>query len=154
LVEIRPSVDDRREGPDLPRYPFVVHPGFVGELFPMPRLGDVFDDVRDNGRTMRVSYHADHGAVVVSLWNDTVCRGSFRLAADDLSRFISTLTEMSTGFGSTPTEVSTPEGPGPDSPAVARTAPDQGGPKIEQTGDMTGLANFIGLLPVPVPRVA
>ena len=25
----------------------------------MPRVGDVFADVRDNGRTMRISYHED-----------------------------------------------------------------------------------------------
>ncbi len=74
----------------------------MGELFPMPRLGDVFDDVRDNGRTMRVSCHTDRGAVVVSLWHDALCRGSFRLAAADLDRFISTLTEMSASLASPP----------------------------------------------------
>jgi hypothetical protein len=69
----------------------------------MPRLGDVFDDMRDNGRTMRVSCHAERGAVVVSLWQDSLCRGSFRLAAGDVDRFTATLTELSMSLGSTPT---------------------------------------------------
>jgi hypothetical protein len=60
----------------------------------MPRVGDVFADVRDDGRTMRISCHEDQGTVVVSLWHNSLCRGSFRLAADDLGRFISALAGM------------------------------------------------------------
>jgi hypothetical protein len=70
----------------------------------MPSLGDVFDDVRDNGRTMRISCHADRDAVVVSLWHETLCRGSFRLSADDLGRLVSTLAEMSTSLRPPPSE--------------------------------------------------
>jgi hypothetical protein len=143
---------------DLPWRPFVMHPGLVGELFPMPRVGDVFDDVRDNGRTMRVSCHVERGAVVVSLWQGSLCRGSFRLAAGDLDRFISTLTEMGMSLGLTPAskqaEASSPNRPDLGSAAVAGTARDPGQPQFEQTEDATGTANFGRPLPVPVPRVA
>jgi hypothetical protein len=131
----------------------------VGELTPIPRLGDVFEDVRDNGRTMRISCHADRGAVVVSLWHDTLCRGSFRLAADDLDRFMSALTEMSMSLRLTPTtteraEGSSPKGPGLDRVAATGEAPEQGEPPCEQTEDVTGPVGFGRVLPMPVPRVA
>jgi len=124
----------------------------------MPRLGDVFEDVRTNGRSMRVSCHAERRAVVVSLWHDTVCRGSFRLAAGDLDRFIATLAEMNKTIGSTPT-VGQAEGSSPNRPdrapdASARNAPPPGEPQIEQTGDVTGTATFGRLPHVPLPRVA
>ena len=128
-------------------------------MFPIPRLGDVFEDVRTNGRSMRVSCHADRGAVVVSLWHDTVCHGSFRLAVGDLDRFIATLTEMNrAALGSTPTveqaEGSSPTPPDPAPATGASKAPLPGAPQIEHTGDVTGTANFGRLPGVPMPRVA
>ena len=72
----------------------------------------MFADVRDKGRTMRISYHEDPGTVVVSLWQNSLCRGSVRLAAADLGRFISVLTEMTTPLKSD----ATPAGPAAASP--------------------------------------
>jgi hypothetical protein len=126
----------------------------------MPRLGDVFDDMRDNGRRMRISCHTDRDAVVVSLWHDTLCRGSFRLAADDLDRLISTLSEMSLSLrpAAVPAtgHTAAPGGPGaesgadaPDSDVVAAGQEEQ---RPEQTGDVTGAASFSRRL--PTPRVA
>lgn len=69
----------------------------MGEVAPIPSFGDLFTDVRGADRTMRVSYHGDRGAVVVSLWAGGVCRGSFRMAAADVSRLIDTLTEIMRG---------------------------------------------------------
>jgi hypothetical protein len=66
----------------------------MGELLPMPRVGDVFSDVRAADRTMRVSWHAeagDGGQVVVSLWSGRDCRASFRLPVADVPRLIETL---------------------------------------------------------------
>jgi hypothetical protein len=68
----------------------------MGELLPMPRVGDVFADVRAADRTMRVSWHAeagDGGQVVVSLWSGRDCRASFRLPAADVPRLIETLAQ-------------------------------------------------------------
>jgi hypothetical protein len=124
----------------------------------MPRLGDVFDDVRDNGRTMRISCHTDRDAVVVSLWHDTLCRGSFRLAADDLDRLLATLAEMSTSLRPVPAATgasagggAAPGGPAPEPVAAPADAPGQEEP---QTGDVTGTVGFGGLLPPPALRVA
>jgi len=58
----------------------------MGELLPLPRVGDVFADVRGDDRTMRVSCHEDRGVVVVSLWAGKMCRGSFQLPIGDLPR--------------------------------------------------------------------
>jgi hypothetical protein len=63
----------------------------MGEVLPLPSVGEIFADVRDGGRTMRVSLHAEHGVVVVSLWAGTLCRGSFRMAVDDAERLRSLL---------------------------------------------------------------
>jgi hypothetical protein len=130
----------------------------------MPRLGDVFDDVRDNGRTMRISCHTDRDAVVVSLWHDTLCRGSFRLAADDLDRFLATLAEMSTSLRPAPVPAATeasagdggaaPGGTAPEPAAAPGDVPDREGPRPEQTGDVTGGVGFGGLLHPPALRVA
>jgi hypothetical protein len=66
----------------------------MGEVLPLPNPGEVFDDVRDNGRTMRVSHHAEVGVVVVSLWAGGLCRASFRLRTDDLPRLMTVLGEV------------------------------------------------------------
>jgi hypothetical protein len=65
----------------------------MGEVRPIPNPGDVFADVRDIDRTMRVSYHPDEGVVVVSLWAGRLCRASFRLAADEATRLIAALSQ-------------------------------------------------------------
>ena len=38
-----------------------------------------FTDARDQGRQMELSWHPEERIVIVSLWNATVCRASFRL---------------------------------------------------------------------------
>ena len=58
----------------------------MGEVYPFPGTGDTFDDLRDGGRTLRVSVHADRDMVVLSLWSGVFCRASFRLATADAAR--------------------------------------------------------------------
>jgi hypothetical protein len=118
----------------------------------MPRVGDVFADVRDNGRTMRISCHEDQGIVVVSLWQNALCRGSFRMAAVDLSRFISALTEMTTPLMSDPTPAEPAGGPTADEadPDAAVAAPDG----REQSEDAAGTANVSRLPCPPILRTA
>jgi hypothetical protein len=66
----------------------------MGEVLPIPSPGDVFADVRGEDRTMRVSYHEDRGVVVVSLWAGAQCRGSFRMAVQDVERLVTVLNEV------------------------------------------------------------
>ncbi|PSK62103.1 hypothetical protein B0E53_05993 [Micromonospora sp. MH33] len=65
----------------------------------MPSFGDLFTDLRGEDRTLRVSYHPDRGAVVLSLWNGTLCRGSFRMPADDVDRLLALLTAVRIAAG-------------------------------------------------------
>lgn len=110
----------------------------------MPSFGDLFTDLRGEDRTMRVSYHPDRGAVVVSLWNGTLCRGSFRMPVDDVRKLMSLLTEI---------EASAP--PSPSVPVAGGTAVvDRPVPAVDQTGDISGTAHRAALPLPPVPRVA
>lgn len=58
---------------------------------PLPQAGSVFLDPRGEDRALRVSWHAEAGVVVLSLWRENVCAGSFRLAAADVPDLIETL---------------------------------------------------------------
>ena len=60
---------------------------------PLPETGSVFLDARGGTRAMRVSWHPEAGLVVLSLWRENVCAGSFRLALDDVPEMIETLRE-------------------------------------------------------------
>ena len=63
----------------------------VSEPAPLPRLGEVFFDVRGNSRSMRLSWYADTGVAVFSIWQAGMCTGTFRLPMADLSRMIEIL---------------------------------------------------------------
>ena len=58
---------------------------------PLPEQGSIFLDARGGDRVLRVSWHVDNGLVVLSLWRDNVCSGSFRLGVDDVPEMIATL---------------------------------------------------------------
>ena len=51
---------------------------------PLPRHGDVIVGRDVAGRTLRVSGHPESGRVVLSIWQDTVCRATVRLAPEDV----------------------------------------------------------------------
>ncbi len=53
--------------------------------------GSVFIDDRGGDRALRVSWHPEAGVVVLSLWRDNVCAGSFRLPADEIPALLATL---------------------------------------------------------------
>ncbi len=58
---------------------------------PLPASGSIFVDARGGGRALRVSWHSESDLVVLSLWRDNVCAGSFRLAAHEVPDLIATL---------------------------------------------------------------
>jgi hypothetical protein len=60
---------------------------------PLPRTGSIFFDARGKDRALRVSWHEEADLVVVSLWRENVCAGSFRLPADDVPDLIDTLVD-------------------------------------------------------------
>ena len=58
---------------------------------PLPRLGEVFFDVRGSARSMRLSWYADTEVAVFSIWQAGTCTGTFRLPMGELERMIETL---------------------------------------------------------------
>src|SRR6202040_170783 len=58
---------------------------------PLPRLGEVFFDVRGSSRSMRLSWYADTGVSVFSIWQGGTCTGTFRLPIEELPRLIDAL---------------------------------------------------------------
>ncbi|WP_183100350.1 hypothetical protein [Nocardioides pelophilus] len=60
---------------------------------PLPATGSTFVDARGDERALRVSWHEEADVVVVSLWRDNVCTGSFRLAGGDIPELIDTLVD-------------------------------------------------------------
>ena len=58
---------------------------------PLPETGSIFLDARGGDRALRVSWHQESGLVVLSLWRENVCAGSFRLAIDEVPALIEVL---------------------------------------------------------------
>jgi hypothetical protein len=63
----------------------------VPAVRPLPELGSIYLDARGIDRALRVSWHHDAGLVVLSLWRDNVCAGSFRLGVDEVPDLIAML---------------------------------------------------------------
>jgi hypothetical protein len=58
---------------------------------PLPRTGGVLLDPRGEDRSLRVSWHPEADVVVLSLWRDNLCAGTFRLPIDDVPALIDLL---------------------------------------------------------------
>src|SRR5215467_3732796 len=63
----------------------------ASDAAPLPRLGEVFFDVRGSTRSMRLSWYADTGVAVFSIWQGGTCTGTFRLPVSDLPRMMESL---------------------------------------------------------------
>ena len=59
----------------------------------LPTTGEVFLDDRGGSRALRVSWHTDAGVVVLSLWREGTCAGTFRLGIDEVPDLIDILRE-------------------------------------------------------------
>lgn len=57
----------------------------------LPRTGEIFLDARSARRAMRVTWHHESGLVVLSLWRDSLCAGTFRLSVDEVPDLIDML---------------------------------------------------------------
>jgi hypothetical protein len=58
---------------------------------PLPETGEIFLDARGAHRALRVSWHYDIDMVVLSLWRENLCTGSFRLTVDEVPELIALL---------------------------------------------------------------
>jgi hypothetical protein len=71
----------------------------ASDAAPLPRLGEVFFDVRGSSRSMRLSWYSDTGVAVFSIWQGGTCTGTFRLPIEDLSRMVEALQRGPRGAG-------------------------------------------------------
>ncbi len=102
----------------------------ASDAAPLPRLGEVFFDVRGSSRSMRLSWYADTGVAVFSIWQGGMCTGTFRLAIGDLPRMVETLQR----------------GPGgqPPGPHPALPGPAFGDAPLDATAQVRGLEPLAG----------
>jgi hypothetical protein len=63
------------------------------EVVAFPGRGEVFIDHRGQARALRLAWHIEADVVVLSLWQADRCSGTFRLAIDDVPRFVAALVE-------------------------------------------------------------
>lgn len=89
----------------------------ASDVAPLPRLGDVFFDVRGNSRTMRLSWYADTGVAVFSIWQGSTCTATFRVPIADLPRLAEALQRGPQGAPAAGSEV-----PGTGSRSIHRYA--------------------------------
>ncbi len=61
-------------------------------ISPIPRHGDVIVGRDVAGRTLRISGHPESGRVVLSIWQDTVCKATVRLTPEDVPHLVEMLT--------------------------------------------------------------
>ena len=54
---------------------------------------EVFLDARGNGRALRLTWHHDADVVVLSLWRDSTCAGTFRLPKEQVNDFVDALVD-------------------------------------------------------------
>ena len=57
-------------------------------ISPLPRHGSVLAGRDIDGRWLRVSSHPEAGRVVLSIWQDDVCRGTLRLVPEDVPELV------------------------------------------------------------------
>lgn len=61
-----------------------------------------FEDARDNGRRLEVTWHREEQLVVVGLWRGETCRATFRMPVEDVPAFVHTLTDALADVLATP----------------------------------------------------
>lgn len=71
---------------------------------PLPAHGTVLVGRDRVGRTLRVSAHPAAGRVVLSIWQDTTCVATVRLAPDDVADLVAALTADAETAGRVPDE--------------------------------------------------
>jgi hypothetical protein len=90
------------------------HADAVGNLHGLPTRRDVFLDERGAG--LRVTWHPEHDVVVLSVWHEDRCAGTFRMPVQDVPR-LSGLLAAALGDWVAQLQASAVPQPGPAGPA-------------------------------------
>jgi hypothetical protein len=62
-------------------------------VIPLPRHGQWIEDLRGEGRSVRVSTHEDAGLLNLSIWRHDTCVGTVRLSPEDVATLMGGLSE-------------------------------------------------------------
>jgi hypothetical protein len=57
----------------------------------LPVRGEVVVDARGGGRALRVSWHPEHGVVVLSVWRGHVCVGTVQVDKEEVPHLVDVL---------------------------------------------------------------
>lgn len=63
----------------------------MSEVSALPTSGAVFFDPRDEGRSLRLTWHPGTRTYVLSIWRDGECAATFRLRADEAPTLVHAL---------------------------------------------------------------
>src|SRR5438132_6784617 len=111
----------------------------ASDAAPLPRLGEVFFDVRGSSRSMRLSWYADTGVSVFSIWQGGTCTGTFRLPMEELPRLMDALQRGSQAPDPRGSGAYASQLPGaPTDPRLTALPGAYGGRDTDFTGPVTG----------------
>ena len=63
----------------------------MAEVSPLPIRGEVVVDARGGERALRVSWHPEHGLVVLSIWRGNTCVGTVQVDAAEVPHLVDVL---------------------------------------------------------------
>ena len=71
----------------------------MAEVSPLPIRGEVVVDARGGERALRVSWHPEHGLVVLSIWRGNACVGTVQVDSAEVPHLVDVLVR---GLAATP----------------------------------------------------
>ena len=63
----------------------------MAEVSPLPIRGEVVVDARGGERALRVSWHPEHGLVVLSIWRGNTCVGTVQVDSAEVPHLVDVL---------------------------------------------------------------
>ena len=63
----------------------------MAEVSPLPIRGEVVVDARGGERALRVSWHPEHGLVVLSIWRGNACVGTVQVDSAEVPHLVDVL---------------------------------------------------------------
>lgn len=87
----RPRAPEKSSQGAIDKIEYVLHTVGVAEPQDFPRRVFI-EDLRRDGMFLRVTWHSEHSAFVVSHWNRDVCVAATRVAAKDVAGVVALLT--------------------------------------------------------------
>jgi len=63
----------------------------MAEVSPLPIRGEAVVDARGGERALRVSWHPEHGLVVLSIWRGNTCVGTVQVDSAEVPHLVDVL---------------------------------------------------------------